>query len=157
MYGFVHLLGMATRFRKGKLSKIQEKKAKTRLKEGLLTKKRKKDNEPLQEDTVVVSLFPKPAIQLPASPSSSLELITPTDEVIKTRGKDRSVLGTFWGNVDVAVLKAHDAIVVEVISCSQDCAGGPLLLFFFFFCFCFLILLFVSSCWVNPYTSWGNI
>ena len=82
VYGFVHLLGMATRFRKGKLSKIQEKKAKTRIKEGLLTKKRKKDNEPLQVDTVVVSSFPKPTIQRPASPTSSLELITPTDEVI---------------------------------------------------------------------------
>ena len=95
VYGFVHLLGMATRFRKGKLSKIQEKKAKTRIKEGLLTKKRKKDNEPLQEDTVVFSSFPKPTIQRPASPTSSLELITPTDKVIKTCGRNKSVLGTF--------------------------------------------------------------
>ena len=86
---------MAPRFRKEKLPKIQEKKAKTRIKEGLLTKKQKKDNEPLQEDNVVVSSFPKPAIQHLASPTSSLELITPTDEVIKTCGRDRSVLGSF--------------------------------------------------------------
>ncbi|KAL0010979.1 hypothetical protein SO802_006087 [Lithocarpus litseifolius] len=97
MYGFVHLLGMATRFRKGKLSKIQEKKAKTRLKEGLLLKKQKKDNEPLQEDIVVVSSFLKPAVQCLASPTSSLKLITPTDE----------------DNVDAAILKAHDTIAIE--------------------------------------------
>ena len=36
---------MATRFNKGKLFEIQEKKAKTRLKEGLLSKKHRKDNE----------------------------------------------------------------------------------------------------------------
>lgn len=55
-------LGMATKFNKGKLSEVQEKKAKTRLKEGLLTRKRKKDNQPLQEETAVVSLVPKPTI-----------------------------------------------------------------------------------------------
>lgn len=62
---------------------------------------------------MVASSFPKLAIQRLVSPTLSLDLITPTNKVIKTRGKDRSVLGTFWDNVDAVVLKAHDAIVVE--------------------------------------------
>ena len=51
---------MAARFSKGKLSEIQEKKAKTGLKEGLLSKKHKKDNELSQEDTMVVSPVAQP-------------------------------------------------------------------------------------------------
>lgn len=54
--------GMASRFRKGNLFEVQEKKAKTGLKEGLLTRKWKKDSAPLQEETAVISSVPNPTV-----------------------------------------------------------------------------------------------
>lgn len=47
---------MGTRFSKGKLAEVQEKKAKTRLKEGLLSKRCRKDDEQSKgEDHAVTS------------------------------------------------------------------------------------------------------
>lgn len=52
-------------------------------------------------------------IHHPASPTLSLELITSSNEVVKTCGRDKAVLGTFWDSADATVSKAHDAITVE--------------------------------------------
>ena len=60
-----------------------------------------------------ISPVAQPVIQCLASPTSSLELITPSDEVVKTCAREKTILGTFWDNADVAVLKAHDTITVE--------------------------------------------
>lgn len=52
---FVYPLGMATRFSKGNLTEVQEKKAKMGLKKGLLSRKRQRDNRPTKEDPMVTS------------------------------------------------------------------------------------------------------
>ena len=172
------ILGMATRYSKGKLSEIQEKKAKMGLKEGLLSKKQRKDNEPSKGDIVVASPVTQLVLQRPTSPTLSLELIAPFDEVVKTQRRDKVVLDTFWDNVDAAVLKAHNAISVEdlkplVTRTSQQLMSShvhkvmqvsflfpclkfllaPSLFSFFFF---FNSSLFVPKCWVNLYTLLGN-
>ena len=45
--------------------------------------------------------------QRPASSTSSLELITPSDGGSKAKGKDKDPTGSFWEGVGVAMLKAH--------------------------------------------------
>nr|POF09383.1 hypothetical protein CFP56_42416 [Quercus suber] len=66
---------MTTRFSKAKLVKAQEKKAKTSLSGGLLSRKHKRENEPSKDDVMVTSLVAKFQVRRPASPTSSLELI----------------------------------------------------------------------------------
>ena len=78
---------MATRFNKGKLAELQEKKVMVGLKEGLLSRKRHKDNEPSKgEDLVVTSPTILLALRHLASPTSSLEMITPADSVPPSKG-----------------------------------------------------------------------
>ena len=93
---------MPTRFSKGKLAEVQEKKAKTGLKEGLLLRKRQRDNEPTKEDPMVTSPVVSSVPQCLASPTSFLELITPSDGGSKARGKDKATMatiGSFWDDV----------------------------------------------------------
>jgi len=57
------------------------------VKERLLSRKRCKENELSNgEDLVVTSSTVMPALQHPASTTSSLEMITPTDKVARRRG-----------------------------------------------------------------------
>ena len=66
------------------------------LKEGLLSRKRCRDNEPSKgEDLVVTSSTVLLAPQHLASPTSSLEMITTTDRVARSERRDRVVVGTF--------------------------------------------------------------
>ena len=86
---------MATRFSKGKLAEVQEKKVMVGLKEGLLSRKRRRDNEPSkEEDLVVTSSTVLLALRHLSSPTSSLEMITPADDVPLSKGRGRAVVGT---------------------------------------------------------------
>ena len=86
---------MATQFSIGKLAEVQEKKVMVGLKLGLLSRKRRRDNEPSKgEDLVVTSSTVRFALRHLASPTSSLEMITPTDDVPPSKGRGRSVVGT---------------------------------------------------------------
>ena len=77
-------------------AKVQEKKAMVGLKEGLLSRKHRRDNEPSKgEDLVVTSSTVLLAPQHLASPTSSLEMITTTDRVARSKRQDRVVVGTF--------------------------------------------------------------
>ena len=79
---------MATRFSKGKLAEVQEKKVMVGLKEGLLLRKRRKDNEPSKgEDLVVTSSIVLLALQHLASPTSSLEMITQRTACPQAKGE----------------------------------------------------------------------
>nr|POE83825.1 hypothetical protein CFP56_76927 [Quercus suber] len=51
--------------------------------------------------------------QRPTSPTSSLELITPSDGGSMAKGKDKDPMSSFWEDAGVAVLKAHKAISIE--------------------------------------------
>lgn len=53
------------------------------------------------------------ALYHPSSPTLSLELITHSNEVIRTQGKDRVVHGALWDEMNVTVSKAHNAISIE--------------------------------------------
>nr|POF05182.1 hypothetical protein CFP56_05782 [Quercus suber] len=75
---------MVTKFSKGKLAEVQEKKAKMRLKEVLLSKRHCKDDESSKGEDPVVTSNAQPTRQCPASPTLSLELITPSDKGTKT-------------------------------------------------------------------------
>ncbi|XP_050247560.1 uncharacterized protein LOC126695008 [Quercus robur] len=84
------------------------------VKEKPLSRKRSRDNESSnREDPVVTSSTVMPALQHPTSPTSSLEMITPTNEVAQRRGQDKAMVGTFWDEADCAIAKAHDAISVK--------------------------------------------
>nr|POE80503.1 hypothetical protein CFP56_04861 [Quercus suber] len=78
---------MATRFNKGKLAEVQEKKAMVGLKEGILSRKHCRDNEPSKgEDLAITSSTVLLALRHLASPTSSLEMITPADGVPPSKG-----------------------------------------------------------------------
>ena len=85
---------MATQFSKGKLAEVQEKKAMVGLKEGLLSRKRRRDNELSKgEDLAVTSSTILLALRHP-SPTLSLEMITPADSMPPSKGRGRAVVGT---------------------------------------------------------------
>lgn len=86
---------MTTRFSKAKLAKIQEKKAKVGSTRGLLTRKRQRDNEPPKDDPMVTLPVAKFIPQCPPSPTSSLELITHSNDASKAKGKDMASKGSF--------------------------------------------------------------
>ena len=104
---------MATKFSKGKFVEVQEKKAKTGLKEGLLSKRHCKDDESSKGEDPVVTSNAQPTFQRPTSPTLSLELITPSNKGTKTRAKEKLTLSTFWDEAYCVVAKVHDAISVE--------------------------------------------
>ena len=104
---------MTTKFSKAKMAEIQEKKAKAGLTGGFLKRKCQQDSEPPKDDPRVTLPVAKSTPQRPASSTSSLELITPSDGGSKAKGKDKAPTGSFWEDAGVVVLKAHEAISVE--------------------------------------------
>nr|POE75667.1 hypothetical protein CFP56_74029 [Quercus suber] len=81
---------------KGKLAEVHEKKVKMGVKEGLLSRKRHKDNELSNgEDPMVTSSTVMPTLQHPASPTSSLEMITLMMRCPKGEGEIRHWLELF--------------------------------------------------------------
>lgn len=84
------------------------------LKEGLLLRKRREDNEPSKgEDPTVTSSIVLLALQRPASPILSLEMITPADSVPPSKGQGRAVVGTFWDDANCAMVRPRYAVFVE--------------------------------------------
>ena len=54
-------------------------------------------------------------VKRPASPTSSLEMITSSGEEIRKKKKagGKSFLPTFWDDTDTAALKAHEALFAD--------------------------------------------
>ena len=102
---------MTTRFSKQKLAKAQEKKAKGGLVSGFLSRKRSKVGDVSKDDPVVTP----PSTHSPASPTLSLEVIASAGEETKKKKKvaGKSLLLTFWDDVDTATLKAHEVLSVD--------------------------------------------
>ena len=101
------------RFSKGKLAEVLEKKAKTGLKGGLLMRKHQRDSEPTKDDPMVASPVTTSVPHRPALPTSSLKLITPSNESSKANGRDKISVGSFWEDAGAAILKAHEAISID--------------------------------------------
>ena len=72
--------------------------------------------EPSKDDPMVTSPIAKSMSQRPASPTSSLELIASTHGGSKAKGKDKAPISSFWDDAGAAVLKAHEAILVDELS-----------------------------------------
>lgn len=62
---------------------------------------------------MVTLLVAKSKPQHPALPTSSLELITPSNGGSKPKGKDKASTGSFQDDTRATVLKAHEAISVD--------------------------------------------
>ena len=107
---------MTTRFSKAKLAKVQDKKAKGSLTGGLLMRKCQRDMETPKDDPMLTLLIAKSIPQRLTSPTSSLELIASIDGGSKPKGKYKAFMSSFWDDVGVAVLKAHEAIFVDDLS-----------------------------------------
>ena len=109
---------MAIRFSKQKLAEAQEKKAKGGLISGLLSKKRSKTGDVSKEDLVITPSFAHSLAKRLASPISSLEVIASAGEEARKKKKvgGKSFLPTFWDDVDVGALKAHEALFVDDLS-----------------------------------------
>ena len=84
---------MMTKFSKQKLAEAQERKAKGGLVSGLLSKKRSKVGDVSKDDPVVTPPFAHSPAKCPASPTSSLEVITSTGEKTKKKKKKKKVGG----------------------------------------------------------------
>ena len=65
---------------------------------------------------MVTSPVAKSVSQCPASPTSSLELIAPTNGGSEAKGKDKTSTCSFWDDAGAAVLKAHKTISVNDLS-----------------------------------------
>lgn len=113
---FIIYIGMTTRFSKAKLAKVQDKKAKGSLTGGLLMRKCQRDMETPKDDPMLTSLIAKSIPQCSTSPTSSLELIASIDGGSKPKGKYKAFMSSFWDDVGVVVLKAHEAIFVDDLS-----------------------------------------
>ena len=103
---------MTTKFSKQKLAEAQEKKAKG----GLLSRKCTKVVS--KDDPVVTPPFAHSPAKHTASPASSLEVIASTREETKKKKKvaSKSLLPTFWDDVNAAALKAHEALSMDDLS-----------------------------------------
>ena len=110
---FISFLSFFFRFSKGKLAKVQEKKAKTGLKGGHLMRKHQRDSEPTKDDPMVASPITTSVPHRPALPTSSLKLITPSNGSSKANGRDKVSVGSFWEDASAAILKAHEAISID--------------------------------------------
>ncbi|XP_023902060.1 uncharacterized protein LOC136060988 [Quercus suber] len=69
-----------------------------------------------KDDPILTSPIAKFVPQCPASPTSRLKLIASTDGGSKPKGKDKALLGSFWDDAGVVVLKADEAISVDDLS-----------------------------------------
>ncbi|KAL0010595.1 hypothetical protein SO802_005703 [Lithocarpus litseifolius] len=107
-----------TRFRKQKLAKAQEKKAKDGLVNGLLSRKRSKVGDISKEDLVVTPPSAHSLAKHLASLSSSLEVIAFTGEETKKKKKvaGKSFLPSFWDDADAAALKANEVLSMDDLS-----------------------------------------
>ena len=114
-------------------------------------RKCQRDVESPKDDPMLNSPVAKSAPQHPASPTFSLELIASTGGALKAKKKEKASSGSFWDDVVVAVLKAHERISVEDLSplgvrsfpelmspyvhkVMQVRTLNKILFFFFFFC-----------------------
>ena len=104
-------------FSKQKLVEAQEKKAKGGLVSGLLSRKHLKTGNASIDNPVMTPPLAHSPAKRPASPTSSLEVIASGDETKKKKKvAGKSFLLTFWDNVDVAALKAHEALSMDDLS-----------------------------------------
>ena len=107
---------MTIRFRKQKLAKAQEKKAKGGSVSGLLSKKKTSDAS--KKDSVVIPPLAHSPAKRPASPTLSLEVIAFSGEEVRKKKKvgGRSFLPTFWDDADAAALTAYKVLSMEHLS-----------------------------------------
>nr|POF01935.1 hypothetical protein CFP56_06388 [Quercus suber] len=105
-----------TRFSKQKLAKAQEKKAKGGTISGLLSKK--KTGDVSKKDPVTTLPPTHSSAKHPAFPTLSLEMTASSGEEIRKKKKasGKSFLLTFWDDVDVAALKAHETLSMDDLS-----------------------------------------
>ena len=88
-YCFSFFSRMMTKFSKQKLAEAQERKAKGGLVSGLLSKKRSKVGDVSKDDPMVTPPFAYSPAKRPASPTSSLEVITSIGEKTKKKKKKK--------------------------------------------------------------------
>ena len=121
---------MAIRFSKQKLAEAQEKKAKGGLISGLLSKKRSKTGDVFKEDLVITPSSAHSLAKRLASPILSLEVIASAGEEARKKKKvgGKSFLPTFWDDVDVGALKAHEALSVNDLSPLMEKSSNEVML-----------------------------
>nr|POF14747.1 hypothetical protein CFP56_47355 [Quercus suber] len=102
---------MTTRFNMGKLAEVQEKKAKTSPKGSLLTRKHQRHIRLTKDDPMVTSPVTTSVPHCPTLPTSSLELITPSNESSKANGRDKP-LGV---NSSHELMSSHVRKVMQVL------------------------------------------
>ena len=100
------------------MAEAWEKKAKGGLVSGLLSRKRSKVGDFSKDDHVVTPPSAHSLAKHPASPTSSLEVITSAREETKKKKKvaSKSFLPTFWDDIDAVALKAYEALFMDDLS-----------------------------------------
>ena len=100
---------MTTRFSKQKLVKAQEKKARSGIVGGFLSRKRQKMGDAPSGVPVVTPPFAHSPVKRPPSPTSSLKVIVSSEG-----GAGRkSVSKSFWDDTDAVALKAYEALSMD--------------------------------------------
>ena len=100
---------MTTRFSKKKLAEAQEKKARSGIVGGLLSRKHQKMGDAPSGVPVVTPCSAHSLAKRPPSPTSSLEVIVSLEGGVRRK----SVSKSFWDNPDAAVLKEREALSVD--------------------------------------------
>ena len=110
---------MTTRFSKQNLAEAQEKKAKSGLISGLLSRKCLKASDVSKDNPIVNPPSTHSPARHPTSPTLSPKVIASAGEETKKKKKKivgKSFLPTFWDDADVVALKAHEVLFVDDLS-----------------------------------------
>ena len=100
---------MTTRFSKQKLVEAQEKKARSGIVGGFLSRKRQKVGDAPSGVPVVTPPFSHSPIKRPPSPTLSLEVIVSS----KAGARRKSVSKSSWDDADAVALKAYEALSMD--------------------------------------------
>ena len=100
---------MTTRFSKQKLVEAQEKKARSGIVGGFLSRKHQKVGDAPSGVLVVTPPFAHSPVKRPPSPTSSLEVIVSS----KGGAGRKFVSKSFWDDIDAVALKAYEALSVD--------------------------------------------
>ena len=118
---------MTIKFSRQKLAKPQEKKAKSGIVGGLLSRKHQKiGNTPSDVPMVTPPSTHSPS-KHPPFPTSSLEVLVSSKRGARGKSVCKPFPPTFWDNADVAALKVHEALSVDDLNPLMSKSSGDVM------------------------------
>ena len=158
---------MTIKFSRQKLVEPQEKKAKSGIVGGLLSKKHQKIGDtPSDVPTVTPPCTYSPS-KHPPFPTSSLEVLVSSKRGARGKSVCKPFPPTFWDNADVAALKVHEALSVDDLNPLMSKSSGDVMSSHIqklvqvcsidVGCFFFFVLLLLREIFFFPYVCFRGV